>query len=120
MTILKSVLAGLPEWWTLVPDQTVFDTGGNTDDEVLNLGGRSATGRWIVAYLAGSPNVTVNMTKIAAGQAVSATWINPATGDRQVIGTYAVSGMREFTRPADWPDAVLVVEADARQTKRAK
>lgn len=111
MTILKNIFTALPEWWTLVPDQTVFNAGGQTEDDVLNLAARSATGQWLIAYLAGDPNISVNMAKITAGEKASATWINPATGDRQMIGAYPVSGSREFTRPVDWPDAVLVVES---------
>lgn len=111
MTILKNVFTSLPEWWTMVPDQTVFDRGGNTQGEALNLGARSTTGQWLVCYLAGEPDFSINMSGISSGAQTSAAWINPSTGDRLSIGTFRASGTREFTRPADWADAVLIVRS---------
>src|SRR5580765_2588393 len=77
MTILKTVFTALPEWWRMIPDQTVFNRGGNIQGDALNLGARSTTDRWLVCYLAGEPSVSINMSKITAGEATSATWINP-------------------------------------------
>jgi Protein of unknown function (DUF4038)/Putative collagen-binding domain of a collagenase len=109
MTILKNIFTSLPEWWMLLPDQTVFRRGGNIQGDVLNLAARSATGRWFVCYVAGEPNISLNMSTITAGQAASAVWINPATGDQRPVGTFQRTGTRDFSRPADWADAVLVV-----------
>ena len=114
MTILKNIFTGLSEWWTLVPDQTVLSAGGNTDGDVLNLGARSATGKWIVAYIAGQPDINVNLSRITAADSASAKWINPATGSEQVVGAYRTSGPQSFRRPLDWEDAVLVVSAHAK------
>lgn len=109
MTILKKVFAGLPEWWTMIPDQTVFNHGGNIQGDALNLAARSTTAHWLVCYLAGEPSVSIDMSKLAAGPEVSATWINPATGDALLIGTFPRSGTRDFSRPNGWEDAVLVI-----------
>ena len=110
MTVLKNIFTGLPQWWTLIPDQTVFDNGGKSEGDTMNLAARSNTGQWFICYLAGEPNISVNMSKITVGEAASATWINPASGERQAIGTFPMSRAREFSRPAGWPDAVLVVK----------
>jgi len=56
-------------------------------------------------------SLSVNMAKVTAGDSVAATWINPATGAEQIIGTYSSSGSQSFTRPAGWPDAVLLLSA---------
>ena len=112
MTILKSVFTELPNWWTLVPDQTVLSTGGKTTGDVLNLSARSTTGKWIVAYIAEQPDITVNMSKITAANAASAKWVNPATGSYEIVGTYPASGSRSFRRPLGWQDAVLVVTSE--------
>jgi len=112
MAILKRTLTGLPGWWTLVPDQTVLKSGGNTEGDILNLGARSAAGKWIIAYVAGQPDVSVDLAKITGGGPVTAKWINPADGSRVVIGTYAVLKTQSFTRPAGWHDALLVITAD--------
>jgi hypothetical protein len=111
MTILKNIFTGLPEWWTLIPDQTVFSSGGNIQGEALNLAGRSTNGKWLIGYIAGEPNVRINMSRITAGETASAAWINSATGERLPIGTFPPSGTRDFSRPAGWADAVLVVRS---------
>jgi hypothetical protein len=111
MTVLKQVLTGLPKWWTLMPDQSVLGAGGKTRGDELNLGGRSAAGNWIVAYIAGDPNIAVNMAKITTANSVEAEWIDPVTGNRQRIGYFPTSGSQPFTRPVDWPDALLVINA---------
>lgn len=110
MTILKNIFTGLPEWWTLVPDQTVFDRGAKTEGKILNLSARSTTGQWIICYLAADPTVTLNLTKISAAK-LTATWLNPATGDRLPPETFPLSPTKEFSRPADWDDAVLIVKS---------
>ena len=45
-------------------------SGGNTNGDVLNFGARSANGKWLVAYLAGQPSITLNMAKITAAESV--------------------------------------------------
>jgi hypothetical protein len=110
MTVLKNVFIGLPEWWTLVPDQSVIANGGNNTGDMLNLGARSASGKWIIIYVAGQPNITVNLAKLNS-EAATARWINPVTGVQLWVGTFHADGARSFTRPADLQDAVLVVSA---------
>jgi hypothetical protein len=119
MTILKTVFSGLPEWWRMIPDQTVFNRGGNIQGDALNLAARSATGRWLVCYLAGESNVSIDMSKITTGEATCA-WINPATGDRVPIGRFPPIGMRDFSRPAGWADAVLVVRTLSEESQLSK
>jgi hypothetical protein len=112
MAIVKNIFTRLPEWWTLVPDQNVLSAGAKAEGDLLNLSARSSTGKWIIAYLADQPNVTVNLSKITAATSASARWINPADGAEKMIGTYPVSDPRSFTRPEGWPDAILVVTAN--------
>src|SRR5713101_1160859 len=40
LTLLKRIFEGIKEWWRLVPDQTVFTSGGITEGKVLNLAAR--------------------------------------------------------------------------------
>jgi hypothetical protein len=112
MSILKRFFSALPDWWTLVPDQTVLSAGGSTRGNELNLGARSAAGKWIVAYVAGQPDITVNLDKITVAGSASAKWFNPATGSEEPIGTYGDREPRSFKRPIDWQDALLTVAAD--------
>jgi hypothetical protein len=119
MSILKRFLTSLPDWWTLVPDQTVLSSGGSTRGDELNLGARSTTGKWIVAYVAGQPDILVNLSRITASGSASAKWVNPATGSEEPIGTYAVREPRSFKRPIGWQDALLLVEADTEDRSNA-
>ena len=110
MGILKRAFLGRREWWLLEPDQGVFAAGGITDGEVLHLGARHAKGRWVMMYLAEECSFSVNMGKVAGGNA-RACWINPETGEAEDIGTFAASGEKGFTTPEGWEDALLVLEA---------
>jgi hypothetical protein len=113
MTILKNIFTALPEWWTLIPDQTVLSRGGNIEGDTLNLAARSAAGRWLICYLADEPNVTVDLSKVA-GRSAMATWLNPATGGQLPLGSFPASSMRSFSRPTQWEDAVLVIKGETR------
>jgi hypothetical protein len=110
MTVLKNIFMGLPKWWTLMPDQSAITDGGTTTGDVLNLGARSAAGKWIIIYVAGRPDITLNLAKLNS-EAASARWIDPVTGAPRLVGTFRIDGVRSFTRPADLQDAVLVVSA---------
>jgi hypothetical protein len=79
---------------------------------VFNLGARSAAGKCVIACVEGQPDASVDLAKIAGGGPVTAKWINPADGSREVIGTCTVSKTQSFTRPAGWHDALLVLTAD--------
>ncbi len=108
----KHILTSLPDWWTLVPDQTVLSAGGNTEGDVLNLGARSNEGKWVIAYIANQPDVTIKLAEITAADSASVKWVDPATGSQQVFGKYPVRNPRTFTRPSGWQDALLVAAAD--------
>jgi hypothetical protein len=112
MKILKDVFTRLPEWWTLEPDQTVLSGGANTRGDLLNLSGRSTTGKWLLAYIAAQPEITLDLTKLTASRSASVTWINPANGSQENTGTYPTSGPQAFRRPGGWSDALLVVTPD--------
>src|SRR5262245_29553643 len=111
MTILKNAFTSLPEWWTLMPDQSVLTSGGTTQGDALNLGARAANGKWIIAYIAGETNVAVNMAKITVADSASAEWIDPVTGKQQSIGNFPTRASEPFTRPRDWQDGILMVKA---------
>jgi len=97
MTVLKNTFTRLPEWWKLVPDQSVLSAGGNTRGDLLNLAARSADGKWVIAYLGGEPTVAVNFDKITVANSAAAEWIDPITGDRRSIAHFPTSGTRPFT-----------------------
>lgn len=108
--ILKKVFLDRKEWWYLVPDQTVFASGSNTNGQVLNLAARHKDGRWIMAYLGSKASFSIRMNTLPAGSAAKAQWIDPKTGEPKAIGSVSSSGVESFTTPDGWEDALLVLE----------
>src|SRR5438034_6154915 len=102
MGVLKKIFLERKKWWHLVPDQTVFTSGGNANGKVLNLAARHKDGQWIMAYLGSQASFSINMDKLA-GQQVKAIW----------IGGLSNAGVKSFSTPADWEDALLVLEASS-------
>jgi hypothetical protein len=110
MGILKKIFLGRKEWWYLVPDQSIFASGGNTNGQVLNLAARHKDGRWIMAYLGAKSSFSVHMSKLAGSDRAKAFWIDPRTGDSVSIGTFPTQGEHSFETPAGWEDALLILE----------
>jgi hypothetical protein len=114
LTLLKRIFEGMKEWWRLVPDQTVFASGGNTEGTVLNLGARHQDGRWIMVYLGDKASFSIDMSKITAAKEVVARWIDPRTGGTVAAGRFANTGVQSFSTPEGWEDALLILEASGR------
>jgi hypothetical protein len=108
--ILKKVFTARKEWWLMVPDQSVFASGGRSTGDVLNLAARHEDGKWAMVYLADNVSFSVNMDKIRGSKA-NAFWVNPKSGDTVAIGEEATTGVKRFSTPAGWEDAILVLEA---------
>jgi hypothetical protein len=111
MGVLKKIFLGRQEWWYLVPDQTIFASGGNTSGKVLNLAARHKDSKWIMVYLGSKASFSINMNKITAGNKVNAFWIDPKTGDSVSIGGFPKTGVQSFSTPDEWEDAILILEA---------
>ena len=111
--ILKKIFEARQEWWHLVPDQTNFASGGNTEGKVLNLAARHKDGQWVMIYLGSKASFSIHMNKIAAGKKVRAFWIDPRTGASTEAGQFANTGVESFSTPDEWEDAFLILEASA-------
>jgi len=109
LRILQKTFLGVSEWWYLVPDQSIFASGGQTEGQILNLAARHKDGKWVMVYLAEKASFSINMNKLAAGK-VSARWIDPRTGDAVPAGTFTNTGIQSFTTPTNWEDALLILE----------
>jgi len=110
MGVLKKIFMDRNEWWCLVPDQSIFASGGNTEGKVLNLAARHKDGKWMMVYLADKADFVINMNKITADK-VRAFWIHPKTGDSRSIGDFPNTATQSFSTPDGWEDAVLILEA---------
>jgi hypothetical protein len=109
--ILRKIFLDRNEWWYMVPDQTVFANGGNIEGKILNLAARHKDGKWIMVYLGSKATFSIKMDAITAGKSIKAFWIDPKTGNSVAIGTYKNKGVKSFTTPNDWEDALLMLEA---------
>jgi hypothetical protein len=110
MGILKKIFLARKEWWYLVPDQSIFASGGKTDGRVLNLTARHKDGKWIMVYLGSKSSFSINMNKITPGSKVNAFWIDPKTGDSVSIKNLANKTVESFSTPDGWEDAILILE----------
>ncbi len=110
MGLLRRVFEARPQWWRLVPDQSLFAAGGQTQGKMLHLAARHPEGKWAMVYLADPAEFSVNLAGLE-GPRVSALWINPATGESGAIESYANTGVQSFTTPAGWEDSLLILES---------
>ena len=108
--ILKKVFLGLIEWWYLVPDQSIFSTGGRTQGQILNLAARHKDGKWVMVYLGSKASFSINMDKIVAAK-VNVRWINPKTGNSTAVGNFLNTGTQFFSTPEGWEDAILILKS---------
>jgi hypothetical protein len=109
--ILKNIFLDRKQWWHLVPDQSVFASGGSTNGEVLNLAARHKDGQWVMVYLGSKASFSVKMDKLATSDTVKAFWADPRTGESAPIGRFPNAGVKSFSTPDGWEDALLVLEA---------
>jgi hypothetical protein len=110
MGILKKVFLDRKEWWNLVPDQTIFAGGGNTNGTLLNLAARHHDGKWVMVYLGSQASFSVNLEKVKAADTVKAFWIDPRSGNAVSIGSFPPTGVKSFSTPDRWEDALLILE----------
>jgi Protein of unknown function (DUF4038)/Putative collagen-binding domain of a collagenase len=113
MRILKTAFMDRPEWWNLVPDQTIFASGGNTNGQVLNLAARHKDGLWMMAYLGSKTSFSMAMNKMTTRSNMKAMWIDPRTGDSVSGGSFPNRGDQSFSTPAGWEDALLILEPES-------
>jgi hypothetical protein len=93
----------------MVPDQSLF-VSGEGSWLFQNVAARSAEGDWAVVYLSTQTTVSIAMDKACAGNIVSASWIDPTTGEKSEIGTVPAANVKEFSTPPSWSDAILLLE----------
>jgi hypothetical protein len=97
------------EWWKLVSDQSIFASGasrGNT----LNVAMRSDDNSRIIAYLSSAATVSIDLGRITSAATSCAWCIDPKTGDKSKIGDFENRGVKAFSTPKGWEDALLVLE----------
>jgi len=110
MKVYRDIITSCREWWNWIPDQSVFASGENSGIS-LNVAARSSLGDWVLIYLSSETNVSVRMDKITAGNNIQASWIDPISGEKTLIGSFKNTGTQSFSTPKGWKDAVLLLES---------
>ena len=113
MGILKEIFLDLEEWWFLVPDQSIFNSGGNTSGDILNLAARHKDGKWIIIYLASKDTCSINLSKITTAKKVNTFWIDPQTGNSVLAGSFPNEGVVSFITPDGLIDALLLLKSES-------
>ncbi|MHB8898266.1 MAG: apiosidase-like domain-containing protein [Thermoguttaceae bacterium] len=109
LSILKKFLTAT-EWWKLEPDASVF-VGGTGSGEARHSAVRSTAGDRVLVYLSHPDTVTLRLDGITAAKTVKATWVDPRTGTRTVVGEFPTCETNSYSAPKGWPDAILLLEA---------
>jgi len=109
MGILRKLFEACAEWWLLVPDPSVFAAGGQTEGDILHLAARHQGGKWAMLYLADKAEFTVDLGKLS-GPGVSGFWCNPQSGEATPIEPLTNKGVKLFSTPEGWEDALLILE----------
>ena len=94
------------EWWSLIPDQTLFAEGKGSG-VTLNTAMRTSQTNAIAVYVSSGSPIKLRLDKMT-GRRITARWTNPATGEQKPAGTFATE-VQSFTPPADSSDALLHV-----------
>jgi len=108
--MLRKIFEGRDEWWYLVPDQSIFASGGNVEGKVLNLAARHKDGKWVMVYLGSQNSFAINMDKLKGADKADGYWVEPKNGMLVRIGKYSTKGVKNFTTPEGWVDALLILE----------
>jgi hypothetical protein len=80
--------------------------GGN---ELLHLAARHQDGKWAMVYLSEKTSFSVNMNKLSSAK-VNVFWVDPRTGASTPVGEEPNTGVKSFSTPDGWEDALLILE----------
>lgn len=141
MGVLKNIFTARKEWWLLVPDQSVFATGGELVPVALpkydgpkkehtayvkNLKPSTTDGaaagdllHLAARHEAGKWAMLYLADKATfsvnmnkiTGPKVNISWVNPIDGHAVSAGQEPNTGVKSFTTPDDWEDSLLILEA---------
>jgi hypothetical protein len=117
LTILREVLTQRHEWWNLVPDQSLVAAPNELPSPDLPVAARSQGGGWALVYLAAGGGVSVDLSRLGAPDAPTASWIDPRNGQVVRVGSAARAGIEQFRAPEGWDDALLLLETRPAQAR---
>ena len=113
LSVYRAILTSCREWWNLIPDPSILADGAGAGFQA-NLAGRSASSDWVLVYYSGAATLSVRMDKVSSDSTVEASWLDPRSGAKTLIGSFPNTGIRRFSTPDRWEDALLLVETSDR------
>jgi len=108
MTVLAGFIRGRA-LGRLVPDQGII-ASGESGGATRKVAARSADGDACWVFFPEPQAATIRLDCVTAASEAAASWFDPRDATVTSAGSYATTGVAEFTPPADWEDAVLVLE----------
>jgi hypothetical protein len=109
LSTFRRIATSLKSWWDVDPDQSIVMSGaGNGTD--LAAAAKSRMADWALIYFASPGARAIRLDRIRTADRVTASWINPITGDRNRIGEYPYARPVTFSTPQGWEDALLLLE----------
>ena len=115
MSYAQALLTSRP-WSTLVPDTAhaaIVDGFGTYGDPAYVTAARASDGATVIAYLAASRTITVDLASVSGTQA-RAWWYDPTEGAATAVGTFTTAGQKSFSPPAPTGDWVFVLDDASR------
>lgn len=111
---IKKIISAC-EWWKWIPDQDIFEKGkGNENTVTEKVAVKSSEKDEIVVYFADNSPASINLEHISIVNMADGTWFNPGNGDSVTAGSgFNTSSIVEFKPPANWDDAILILEGDS-------
>jgi hypothetical protein len=85
-------------------------SGQPTGNDLLHLAARHQNGKWAMFYLADKAAFSVNLGKLSAPR-VNVFWVNPINGEAKPAGQEPNAGVKSYSTPEGWEDALLILEA---------
>ena len=110
MGVCRQVLESLPEWWRLIPAQSLL-ADAPRPGLARCVAARCANGRWVLAYLPQPTTASFNLAAAIRSANCRGTWISPVDGARFGFGRYATAAEVTTTTPGGWEDTVVLFKA---------
>lgn len=106
MSVLRNVFDEV-YWPELTPDNSLLPNSAGSNSR---LALRAGDGSKFLVYLSEPTTLKLDLSRLQTGYAVSATWINPETGERSYGGQFPSNGTQEFTTPYG-QDSLLLLQS---------
>lgn len=98
------------DWWKLIPDNAGIIVSGESSGEWIKTAARSVDGNLVLVYFPENNPAVIDLSKITAGDTVTAKWRNTENASETSDGSYPATGTQMFTPPASWDDGLLILE----------